>query len=472
MPLIIIGIGLVAGAVGTAITNQRERDLADQAAQALRDQNYDRQQRVDTMLEELEQIKSGNVPIPIAKVTPELVKTSSTALDAVDEAVSDEAYKNFNEANTLALSTQLAQAGSDPRLKQFVGQKAVETFRKNDKQRATELAQDDQKALQFASQMEQDVNKTNVANKLKAESDYTAARNQFLTDQYTNLTDRINEQYEAMYGVDYQSTVMPLQAGVTSAARTTSFINDSTALMGNPALYGEKGVKIPDYAGEQAQFSNNITEMISLPTEDIMDALSGMGSKKGKTKPDDDDKGDSSNDTTGKADAPNDVAARGLRLLELGARLGDGFSMEKGGAAAMTKGEFNHGDPNRPETGNDQVLLDQEDLKRVMDQGGVNSFDELMQAVPPQVVTTGGELVFNDEDSGNIEALTKATGPVGTGSGMAMAANEEALFAELDSYKNYKRGGKNKKSPAEIRKAEAALAAYMRNLLGQERFQA
>lgn len=456
MPLIIIGIGLVAGAVGTAITNQRERDLADQAAQALRDQNEDRQQRVDTMLEELEQIKSGNVPVPIAKVTPELVKTSSTALDAVDEAVSDEAYKNFNEANTLALSTQLAQAGSDPRLKQFVGQKAVEKFRMNDKQRATELAQDDQKALQFASQMEQDVNKTNVANKLKAESDYTAARNQFLTDQYTNLTDRINDQYEAMYGVDYQSTVMPLQADVTAAARTTSFINDYTAMGAQAQPFADEGIKVPDYAADQAQFSSNITKMISLPTEDIMDALSGMGSKKGKTKSDDDDNkgdGDSSNDSTGTVDTPNDLAARGLRLLELGARLGGGFSMENGGAAAMTQGEFNHGDPSRPETGNDQVLLDQEDLKAVMDQGGVNSFDELMQAVPPQVITTGGELVFNDKDSGNIEELTKETDPTG-----AMG---------------YARGGrKNKKSPAEIKKAEAALAAYMRNLLGQERFQA
>ena len=88
-----------------------------------------------------------------------------------------------------------------------------------------------------------------------------------------------------------------------------------------------------------------------------------------------------------------------------------------------------------------------------MDQGGVNSFDELMQVVPPQVVTTGGELVFNDEDSGNIEDLTKDTDPTGA---MGYA----------------RKGRKNKKSPAEIRKAEAALAAYMRNLLGQERFQA
>ena len=458
MPLIVLGIGLVAGAVGTAITNQRERDLARQAAAELAEQNRDRQERVDGMLEELEQIKAGNVPVPIARVTPELVKTSSSALDAVDEAVSDEAYKNFNEANTLALSTQLAQAGSDPRLKQFVGQKAVEKFRMNDKQRATELAQDDQKALQFASQMEQDVNKTNVANKLKADTDYTQARNQFLTDQYTNLTDRINDQYEAMYGVDYQARVMPLQAGVTSAARTTSFLNDATALGMQAGGYADEGIKVPDYAGEQAQFSNTISQMVAIPTESLAEALRGMGTDKGNTKnegsdKDKGDKDDSSNDPTGTVDTPNDLGARGLKLLELGARLGDGFSMEKGGAAAMTQGEFNHGDPSKPETGNDQVLLDQEDLKRVMDQGGVNSFDELMQVVPPQVVTTGGELVFNDEDSGNIEDLTKDTDPTGA---MGYA----------------RKGRKNKKSPAEIRKAEAALAAYMRNLLGQERFQA
>lgn len=455
MPLIVLGIGLVAGAVGTAITNQRERDLANQAAAALAEQNRDRQERVDGMLEELEQIEAGNIPIPIAKVTPELVKTSSSALDAVDEAVSDEAYKNFNEANTLALSTQLAQAGSDPRLKQFVGQKAVEKFRMNDKQRATELAQDDQKALQFASQMEQDVNKTNVSNKLKADTDYTQARNQFLTDQYTNLTDRINDQYEAMYGVDYQSTVMPLQAGVTSAARTTSFLNDATALGVQAEPFADEGIKVPDYSGDQARFSQGITELVRPDFESFAQALAGMGADDGNTENEKDrgDKGDSSDDTTGTTSAPSDVAERGLKLLELGARLGGGFAMESGGAAAMTQGEFNHGDPSKPETGNDQVLLDQEDLKKVMDQGGVNSFDELMQVVPPQVVTTGGELVFNDVDSGNIEDLTKATDPTGS---MGYAG----------------KGRKNKTSPKEIKRAEAALAAYMRNLLGQERFQA
>jgi|11BtaG_2_1085332.scaffolds.fasta_scaffold00157_7 hypothetical protein len=458
MPLIVLGIGLLAGGVGTAITNQRERDLARQAAAALEDQNRDRQGRVDDMLDELEQIKSGNMPVPIARVTPELVKTGSSALDAVDDAVSDEAYKNFNEANTLALSTQLAQAGADPRLKQFVGQKAVEKFRMNDKQRATELAQDDQKALQFASQMEQDVNKTNASNKLKADTDYTQAKNQFLTDQYSNLTDMINDQYEAMYGVDYQSTVMPLQAGVTAAARTTSFMNDMTGLGVQAGPFAEAGIKVPDYASDQARFSQGITELVRPDFESFSKALSGMGTHDGNTKneedkDDKDDKGDSSNDTTGTVDTPDDLGARGLKLLELGARLGDGFAMESGGAAAMTQGEFNHGDPSKPETGNDQVLLDQEDLKRVMDQGGVNSFDELMQVVPPQVVTTGGELVFNDEDSGNIEDLTKATDPTGS---MGYAG----------------KGRKNKTSPEEIKRAEAALAAYMRNLLGQERFQA
>lgn len=447
--------------VGNHVTNKREQELAEQAAAELEAQNRDRQGRVDDMLDELEQIKSGNVPVPIAKVRPELVKTSSSALDAVDEAVSDEAYKNFNEANTLALSTQLAQAGSDPRLKQFVGQKAVEKFRMNDKQRATELAQDDQKALQFATQMEQDVNKTNAANKLKAESDYMSARNQFLTESYNNLTDRINDQYEAMYGVDYQATVMPLQADVTSAARTSGLINDTIGMgVQVGTAMADQGTKIPGsqdnrYVEDMQNFSNKVSEMITIPKEDIVAALSGMGTKKGNTKNEDDDKGDggdSSNDSTGTTSAPSDVAERGLRLLELGARLGEGFAMENGGAAAMTQGEFNHGDPNRPETGNDQVLLDQEDLKKVMDQGGVNSFDELMQAVPPQVITTGGELVFNDKDSGNIEDLTMATDPT-----------ESMGYAG--------KGRKNKRSPEEIKRAEAALAAYMRNLLGQERFQ-
>lgn len=455
MPAILL-IGLAASGIGTAITNQREKDLARQAAAALADQNRDRQSRVNAMLEELEQIEAGNIPVPISKVTPELVKTGSSALDAVDEAVSDEAYKNFTEANTLALSTQLAQAGSDPRLKQFVGSKAVEKFRSNDKQRASELAQDDQKALQFASQMEQDVNKTNVANKLKADTDYTSARNQFLTDQYQNVTNSINDQYEAMYGVDYQSTVMPLQAGVTAAARTTSLANDFLPLapgLGEAmrdAADAADGIKIPNYAGDAANFSNTITQLTSFPTEDILDAIKGMGTSGGDTKdPDDDSTKDSKNDndSTGTTSGPTDMAERGMKLLELGARLGGGFSMQNGGAAAMTQGEFNHGDPNKPETGNDQVLLDQEDLKKVMDQGGVNSFDELMQMVPPQVVTTGGELVFNDEDSGNIERLTKATDQ-----------------SESSGYAG--KGTKNKKS-----KAEAALAAYMRNLLGQERFQ-
>ena len=128
----------------------------------------------------------------------------------------------------------------------------------------------------------------------------------------------------------------------------------------------------------------------------------------------------------------------------------------------MTQGEFNHGDPAKPETGNDQVLLDQEDLKNVMDQGGVNNFDELMEAVPPQAITTGGELIFNDEDSGNIESLTEATKP--------------EKRDDMDDLMDYGRGGKRKKakkkkSRKEIQEAEAALAAYMRNLLAKEQFQ-
>ena len=74
-----------------------------------------------------------------------------------------------------------------------------------------------------------------------------------------------------------------------------------------------------------------------------------------------------------------------------------------------------------------------------------------------QAVTTGGELIFNDKDSGNIESLTMDTDP-----------NESMSYARKG--KLVKKG--KKKSKEEIRKAEAALAAYMRNLLSQDQFQA
>ena len=473
-----------------AEANNKEYLLAQKAKYELDQQNKKRQERVNELLEQLEAIKTGNVPIPIARVAPDKVEMASSALEAVDEAVSDEAYKNFVEQNQLALSTQLAQSGSDPRLRQFVNQKAVEQYRANDKQRATELAQDDQKALQFAATMEQDVNKTNAANKLAADRDYTQARNQFLQEQYANLTNAINAQYEAMYGLDYQAAIMPMQADVTSSARTANMVGDVTALGSNiaasggfgDAISGEKGIKIPDYVGDMAKFSNTISELTAIDVDSFAEALKSMNSANPKTKDtkskdeDKEDETDSSNDTTGEVNMPDDLGAMGLKILELGGRPGSGFAKENGGAAVMTEGEFNHGDFDKPETGNDQVLLDQEDLKKVMDEGGANNFDELMSVVKPQAILTGGELVFNDQDSGNIEALTRATGPVGTGSGMGMMQNEQALTDELDSYEQFRKGGKKskkktKKGKKEKRRAEAALAAYMRNLLGKEQFQ-
>ena len=128
----------------------------------------------------------------------------------------------------------------------------------------------------------------------------------------------------------------------------------------------------------------------------------------------------------------------------------------------MARGEFNHGDIDRPETGNDQVLIDQEDLKSGLDSGAIKSYEDIENNDMVQAVTTGGELIFNDEDSGNIEKLTMDTDPLDT---MGYARKGKKLMKG-------KKGKGKKRSKAEIRKAEAALAAYMRNLLSQDQFQA
>jgi len=158
-------------------------------------------------------------------------------------------------------------------------------------------------------------------------------------------------------------------------------------------------------------------------------------------------------------------------------------SKAEGGLAdgGYTKGEFNHGDPNKPETGNDQVLLDQEDLKKVMDQGGVNSFDELMEVVPPQVITTGGEIVKDQDNSSDEEDMTDATdisNPLKIedidfkDKITAEKAMNDVLLAKDGKRLFASKGKKNaKKTQEDVRKAEMLLAAYNRLVLSEPQFQ-
>jgi|13_taG_2_1085334.scaffolds.fasta_scaffold00971_2 hypothetical protein len=442
MPAFIIG-GAIA--LGSALwSNKKRKDAAEDAQAAMNQQLLARNRQKQEALAALDSLMSGEVPIPIKKVEVEKGKIGEGLLDALDTAKSDESINQQINQSEKALSAQLNV--SDPRVKAAIGQKAVDKF--NDQQ-AEIQAQGKEDITQAQTQLgsaqtanEQDFSRR----KQQAEQDYANQANQFVSNEFNRLQDLIGDQTEAGYDLRYGADTIIGQTQAQNAADFSSAVmnvGSSAASYGAAGGFGESGMKL---GGEEharfLEFLNRTSGegnasiealMSSMPNADQIKARNARRAAK-----------NSENDGDSVTAPEQPTAQSGMR-----------FSKEMGGRADMTTGEFNHGPKDSPESGNDQVLLDQEDLKKVMDQGGVNSFDELMGAVPPQAVTTGGELIFNDDDSGEIEKRTMATDP-----------NEGMDYARKGA-----KNRKKKKSKAEIRKAEAALAAYMRNLLGQEQFQ-
>ena len=400
MPLFIAaGIGLLVSGAATWNSNRKAKAAAEDAEEAMQAEIRARNDAAREAAGYLDDLKSGDVPIPIQKADVEKGKIGGSLLDALDTAKSDEAINQQVKQSEKALSAQLNV--SDPRVKAAVAAKAVDDFNDQQKEIQAQGKEDIMTAQTTLGQAETANEQDFARNKAKAEADYANQVNSFVQGEYDRLQGVLQGHEDANFGLRYGASTVGSQQAAMNAANTAAFAGDAAAIgMSATGATFASGGKL-----------NN------------QDALM--------------------------------AAARGYRA-------GGKFSLEEGGRAAMTQGEFNHGDPAKPETGNDQVLLDQEDLKNVMDQGGVNNFDELMEAVPPQAITTGGELIFNDEDSGNIESLTEATKP--------------EKRDDMDDLMDYGRGGKRKKakkkkSRKEIQEAEAALAAYMRNLLAKEQFQ-
>lgn len=429
MPVFIAaGIGLLVSGAATWNSNRKAREAAEDAEAAMQAEIRARNDAAREAAGYLDDLKSGDVPIPIQKADVEKGKIGGSLLDALDTAKSDEAINQQIKQSEKALSAQLNV--SDPRVKAAVAAKAVDDFNDQQKEIQAQGKEDIMTAQTTLGQAETANEQEFARNKAKAEADYANQVNSFVQGEYDRLQGVLQGHEDANFALAYGQATVGSQQDAMNAANTAAFAGDAAAI----------GMQVGGYAAAQ----QGAEGMKLKDQDDLMAVIRGY------------------------------IVAP---LAEDGAK----FSLEQGGRAAMTKGEFNHGDINRPETGNDQVLLDEEDLKRVMDQGGVNNFDELMEAVPPQAITTGGELIFNDEDSGNIEALTEATKPTESGgSGMGAIEKEQGIIDELDSYKEYARGGKRKKAKAkkkkkskkEIQEAEAALAAYMRNLLAKEQFQA
>ena len=183
MPIIIgavIAGGLIVNGISTASANKREKELAEKLAEELNAQEDVLQQRANTMMDELESLRSGDIPIPIERVDPEDVKMPQTAYDALDDARSDEAMKNYMEGADAAMATAIAGSSADPRLKAYASAKATQQYKQGVKQTASELAKDDVDAKLAVGGMEADINAKNAAAQNMADQQYANFKNQYM----------------------------------------------------------------------------------------------------------------------------------------------------------------------------------------------------------------------------------------------------------------------------------------------------
>ncbi len=496
MPIIIgavIAGGLIVNGIATISANKREKELANQLAEELNDQKDLLQDRANLMMDELEGLRAGDIPIPIERVDPEDIKMPKTAYDALDEARSDEAMKNYMEGADAAMATAIAGSSSDPRLKAYASAKATQQYKQGVKQTASELAKDDTEALLSVGNMEASINAKNAAAQNAADQQYANFKNQYLQAKEDALQKFIFDAQDQGFDLGYQATAMPLQAQVTNAARTAQLGGDISSAGVSAAgagvdfgTGGEEGGRVKtlaegggNYLGDFMKSSQATSEALYRSRDFMRLAMDEIQKPSNDPAPDpDDEEGKNDGDapdpsnTGGETDAATSAPEipegkgggkidalinleyflnSGGKFMEDGGRVTRYLSKEDGGMVDRTRGEFNHGDPNKPETGNDQVLIDQEDLKSGLDSGQITSYEDIENNDMVQAVTTGDELIFNDEMSSMIENLT-----------LKSMGGEENLYAS--------QGRRNKPRTKEEIDAALKLADYMGSLLAKPQF--
>lgn len=157
----------------------------------------------------------------------------------------------------------------------------------------------------------------------------------------------------------------------------------------------------------------------------------------------------------------------------------NGGSLREGG---VTRGEFNHGDVEDPMSGNDQVLIDQEDLIQGLESGEIKSYEDIENRDMIQAITTGQEGILDDKNFADNLSLVDAANPnspvkvedIKFKDGLtAEKAMNDVLLAK-DGARLFSTGGTNtkKKTQEDIQKAQMLLAAYMKHLYNEPQFRA
>lgn len=492
---IVAGAGLLTNIGGTIAANKRNKDLADDLAANLNDQAEAVNAERDETRNSLDSLYAGDIPIPIQKVTPEDVQIPQTAYDALDDAVSDNALANYADKLDRGLSARVAATSGNSRIAAVNAAKAVEDATSNYKTTATELAKEKQKAKLTVAGMETDANKQNVANQLAADRDYADFKNAYVQQKEQDLIDYSRDLFDESRDLAYQAIEIPGMAKVQNAANTANLGSDMATLGIQGMGAAEDGARLrasdsysdfnqniaASMQGDKDQTFNSISDFIENGGIDKMkNHANEMSIEREKKRADKAKEQGLTSDnnmvpmesidpstginleaaaSSGSKDLlqnidPEMLASMAKMVFATGGKMGTDFAKQNGGQVDMTEGEFNHGAMDQPSTGNDQVLIDEEDLMNLVNSGQANDYKKDVEPLA-KIKTTGEELVFSNQQSAFMENLAKATDP-----------NESLMGMARDGAKISR-----KKSEKEVRDAEKKLAAYMRSLLAKPQFQ-
>lgn len=467
---------ILGGAIilGSALFANKERgDAARKAETLLQDQIDERNLIIDESKREiatlLRQYEEGKLPIPKIEVEKGELGAGFT------EAVAAAKNRNDIEVALDQENVRLAAAAnvSDPRIRAAVMKKANKESRKHIDQVSKEVAEREIGALTNLGQAQTKLESEFASAKNQAEQQYAQNSLQYFMSEQDRLNDILTAQGEATMDLGYQAGMVVPMAQAQNAADFSNAVTDiGIAAAGYD--FSEKGGVIKkaqdgtviggpkvDYLDRFQEFFDSVgsgSALSGLTSEEIAMIAKNYNQKKKKNSGSDvDDKND---------DKKNQES-------DLDSQMNSARSASVGG---VTRGEFNHGDIDDPMSGNDQVLIDQEDLKRGLDSGDIKSYEDIEGMDMIQMISTGGEGVLDEANFLDTNDLVDAANPnnplrledVKLRDGVSA---EQAMKGVLLAGKGTKVKGKGKKSQKEMDKAARLLAKYLSVVLSEPQFQ-
>ena len=490
MPLFIIGTAIIAGT--TLFTNSRRKKAAEEA-QALMDDQIDARNDLIAGYEAdfqqtLIDYEEGKLPIP--KIEVEKGKFGAGLTEAVAAAKNRDDVENALDQENVRLAA--AANVSDPRIRAAVMNKANKESRQYIDEVAADVAKREIGALTNLGEAQTQVERDFANAKNEAEQQYAANAQQYFMNEVNRLSDLLKEQGENVFDLQYQAGMVVPMAQTQNAADFGNAAGDALSFGVDVGAFAKEGgviKKEPTQASDGARIDYLDRFQDFMGSQGQGSALSGLTAeqiekaakmneemkenREKRQKERDKRREDRAAIKAFEESEKNKKEETTPEETDLDTLMNRARMARKGG---VTQGEFNHGDLDDPMSGNDQVLIDQEDLMKGLNSGEITSYQDIEDMNMIQMISTGGEGVLDEDNFLDTNDLVDAANPNNPlkfedlklrDNVSAEAAMKDVLLAGEGT----KVKGKGGKSQKEMDKAARLLAKYLSVVLSEPQFQ-